>query len=545
MMDCNFSSLKRYRQSLVFLALAVLVLSLSGCAAPQVSQAETHIPIPVSVDGVTVEILAPVGSSVESVLKLAGITLGGLDRIEPTLYTTLAADDRIKIVRVREEFETIQEVVPYERQTVRTELLPNGETRISQPGENGLLEITFRKLFEDNVQAGDPTVVKSTVLVQPVPEIMLVGAQSPFAPLQIPGKLAYISGGNAWVMDGSTANRKTVVTSGDLDGRVFEVSPNGDWLLFTRKSTKPADEEINTLWVTSLSDPQFKPINLKVSNVVHFASFVPWLTNTIAYSTVEPRATAPGWQANNDLVFRKFSASGAVGQPAEIIPANSGGIYGWWGTNYIFSPDGDNLAYARPDGIGLVNINENTLTQLLENVPLQTGSDWTLIPGLSWGADGSTLFTVTHAPPSGIVKPEEFPYFDVTALSLDNSTNVQMVEQSGMFAYPAASSPRAEGDETAYQVAFLQAIFPDQSDTSRYKLVVMDRDGSNRSVLFPPEGSAGLGPQAPVWAPSILDGQQGDYLAFVYQGNIWLVDVASGESHQITGDGLASSLDWK
>ena len=525
------------------MAVVVAAAILFGCSAPQVSQAEEQITVPVHVDDATIEVTVPAGTNVENLLQQAGISLGTLDRVEPTLFTSLGKEDEVTVVRVREEFETVQEVIPFERQTVRTELLPDGETRISQPGENGVREITFRRLFEDNQPAGDPAIVKTVILVPPVPEIMLVGAQSTFAPLQLPGILAYISGGNAWVMDGSTANRRTVITSGDLDGRVFSVSPNGDWLLFTRKSTKPVEEEINTLWIVNLADPQAKPINLKVANVVHFADFVPWLSNTVAYSTVEPRGTAPGWQANNDLIFRKFSSSGAVGQPAEVIASNSGGVYGWWGTNFIFSPDEESIAYSRPDGVGLVNIGENSLTPLLDNVPLQTGSDWTLIPGLTWGADSQSLFMVTHAPPPGFIKPEESPYFDITALSLANSTNVQLVEQSGMFAYPAASLSQKTENETSFKVAYLQAIFPDQSDSSRYKLVVMDRDGSNRSVLFPPEGSAGLAPQTPVWSPP---GEvQVEYLGFIYQGNIWLIDVSTGQAHQITGDGLANKLAWK
>lgn len=540
-----FRIINSFRWSLRSFFIVILTSALISCAAPQVSQEDALITLPLTVDGTTKDISVPTGSTVESVLKLAGITLGSLDRVEPTLYTSLNKGDAIKVTRVREEFETVQEIIPFERQTVRTELLPDGKTRISQPGENGLRELTFRKVFEDSKNTDEKTIVKTVVLSQPVPEIMLVGAQSPFTPLQIPGKLAYISGGNAWIMDRTTANRQPIITSGDLDGRVFAISPDGKWLLYTRKSTKPAEEEINTLWVVDLVESQSKPINLKVSNIVHFASFVPGLSQTIAYSTVEPRSTAPGWQANNDLEFRKFSASGAVGLPAEIITANSGGVYGWWGTNYIWSPSGDKLAYARPDGIGLVNIKENTLNPLLDNVPLQTGSDWTLIPGFAWGADGNSVFTVTHAPPPGLVKPEESPYFDLTALSITNSTNVKMVEQSGMFAYPSGSSSRLEGAQNAYKVAFLQAIFPDQSGSCRYKLVVLDSDGSNRSVLFPPEGSAGLAPQTPVWAPAKLEDNQGDYLAFIYQGNLWLANIATGKSQQITGDGLVSKLDWK
>jgi resuscitation-promoting factor RpfB len=533
-------------QRRMLLVLPILAFSiLAGCAAPQVSQSQEKISVPVTVDGSTKEISLQAGTSVENALKAAGVTLGNLDQVTPALYTILNKGDAIQVVRIREEFVTTQEIIPFERQTVRTELLPDGQTRISQPGENGLRELTSRRLFKDGVDSGEKTVVKTVVLTQPVPEIVLIGAQSPFTPLQIPGKLAYLSGGNAWVMDGSTANRQPVVTSGDLDGRVFSLSPDGQWLLYTRKSIKSADEEINTLWVMNIVEAGSKPIDLKVSNIIHYASFVPSLRQTIAYSTVEPRSTAPGWQANNDLEFRKFSASGAVGEPAEVITANAGGVYGWWGTNYIWSQDGKQLAYSRPDGIGLVDIKQNSLNPLLENVPYQSGSDWTLIPGLAWGADGDSIFTVTHAPPPAQVKPEESPYFDLSAVSLVNSTNVAVAEQTGMFAYPSASSMRAEGDQQTYKIAYLQAIFPDQSATSRYRLMVMDSDGSNRSVIFPPEGSAGLAPQTPVWAPSMLEGAQGDYLAFIYQGNLWLVDAGSGKTQQVTGDGLASKIDWK
>ena len=540
----RFGTSQNFRGRLVLhLSALLLALALAACAGPQVSQAQDQIGISITADGRTQNYTILAGSSIEDAFNAAGILINSLDRVTPERYTVLSAGDSVTLVRVTEGFETVNETVPFERQTVRSELVPEGETRILQPGQNGQRELTYRTLFDDGT-AASRSVIKTVTLAQPVPEIVLVGAQNPFAPLAIPGKLAYIAGGSAWVMEGSTANRRPVVTTGDLDGRVFVVSPKQDWLLYTRKSTKSADEEINTLWVVSLSDPDPRPINLITSNIVHFASFVPNSALTVAYSTVEPRAAAPGWQANNDLYFMKFSPTGATGKPAEIIEPNSGGVYGWWGTNYAWSPDGLRLAYARPDSIGLVNVNDNSLSPLLDTVPLQTGSDWTLIPGLAWGADGRTIFTVTHAPPPGLLRAEVSPYFDVTALSLANDTNVRLVEQSGMFAYPAASAEDglAAGD---YALAFLQAIFPDQSAVSRYNLVVMDHDGSNRRALLPPEGSAGLEPQTPAWAPGQLPEQPGSFVAVIYQGNIWLVDAISGTASQVTGDGLASRLDWR
>ena len=41
----------------------------------------------------------------------------------------------------------------------------------------------------------------------------MVGVQAPFAPISIPGKLIYLTGGNAWMMEGTTSTRRPLVTS--------------------------------------------------------------------------------------------------------------------------------------------------------------------------------------------------------------------------------------------------------------------------------------------------------------------------------------------
>ena len=365
----------------------------------------------------------------------------------------------------------------------------------------------------------------------------MVGAQSSFAPLPIPGKLAYLSGGNAWIIDTSTANRTAIATTGDLDGRIFELSPAGNYLIFTRKSTKPADQEINQVWGVRTNGG--KPFNTGIVNVVHFAGWIP-NTNSFAYSTVEPRSTAPGWQANNDL--QRYSIT--TGEKRKILDANSGGVYGWWGMNFAFSDDG-RLAYARPDGIGTVDLDGKALKPLLNITPLNTHSDWAWLPSIAWGADGKTLYYIFHAPPPNLVSEEDSPFFDMNAASFSNDADVQIAEQTGMFAYPAVSSIQSSSRERQYQVAYLQAIFPEQSETSRYRIVVMDRDGSNRRTIFPANDAPGLEPQTVEWAPESIAGQSGDFIAVIYQGNLWLVDSGNSQAYQVTGDGLVTRIDWK
>jgi hypothetical protein len=532
--------MKPPRWQLLLVTLFFALLS-SGCLAPRVSQSQANVPVSILADGAEETIQINSGAKVADALAAAGIEPGALDKVEPPLYTLVPAGLQVRVVRGREEFETGQSLIPFERQTVQNESMPLGETLLLQAGQNGEREVVYRRYYEDGLLL-NTSISRSTVLRPAVDEIIMVGVQKPFAPLPIAGKLIYLAGGNAWLMQGSTSNRAPLLTSADLDGRILRLSRDGRWLLYTRK---PQNEgELNSLWVLDISNPQAAPIDLKTPNIIHFADFDPKAALTILYSTVEPRPAAPGWQANNDLYRMKFGANGNLGVREKIVDANTGGVYGWWGTTYLWSPAGNYLAYSRPDGVGLVSFKNKNLVPLLQITPLQTRADWAFIPPLGWGADGQTLFAVTHAPPPGLVNPEESPNFDLSALSLENQAQARLVQQSGMFAYPSASPAALQGDEMAYYLGYLQALNPTQSETSGYRLLLMDRDGSNRRVIFPPEGSPGLEPQTPVWSPSAPSFREGDFVAVLYNGNLWLLDAATGTAHQVTGDGLIQKVIW-
>ncbi|MFN2196581.1 MAG: G5 domain-containing protein [Anaerolineales bacterium] len=527
---------------LYHLSLVTFLLLLAAAACSPVQAPQTTIQVTVQTADERFDLELPQGSTAEDAINAAGLTIGELDRIEPPLYTLLTSGAVVNLIRVSEEFDIEQVVIPYESRTLRNESLPEGEQRLIQAGVNGLQEITYRRVYEDNREVSRSP-VKSVIVQEAVPEIVMVGSQSPFAPVSLPGKIAYLVGGNAWILDGATGDRRPVVTTADLDGRVFSLSPDGEWLLYTRASTQ--EDTINSLWVARLDDSDLF-VDLEAENIVHFADWVPNAVLQVAYSTVEPRSTAPGWQANNDLTLVSFSPTGWVSDPELIVDANAGGVYGWWGTTFAWSPAGDQLAFVRPDGAGLVNFETGGLEKILDVTPLQTFGDWAWVPGLAWNPDGSLLYTVEHAPQPGTDSPETSQVFDVTAVPLEDLPVVRLVSQAGMFAQPIPSPEEAlPSGENAYQVAYLQAIFPTQSETSNYQLVVMDRDGSNRQVLFPESGAPGLQPQRLIWAPEQDQVEDSYDLAFLYQGNLWLVDVQSGKTRQLTGDGLISRIDWK
>lgn len=530
--------------------LILLALAVTSCSTPS-DAPQQFIQVNIVADGGTRQVRATVGSTVQEVLSAAGVEIGTLDRVEPALPTSLTGDSQVEVVRVEEEYQVEQVVLPFEHRVLRNESLPEGESRLMQPGVNGLQEVTYRKVFE-NGQEVSRHPVKTVIITEAVPEIVMIGSQLPFAPFEVGGRLAYLAGGYAWLIEGDTGNRRPVITTGDLDGRVFSLSPDAEWLLFTRRApAEKATEYINSLWAARLpSNPalEVELVDLNVQNVIHFADWRPGSTYTIAYSTVEPRTSAPGWQANNDLRLLSLNSSGQVKELEPLLDTNMGGKYGWWGTTFAWSPDGQQIAYARPDSVGLVNMETGAVEPRLDIIPYQTRSDWAWVPGICWTPDSKVLYTVDHLPSTGVTSPEESPVFDLSAVPMEAGPNLHIVSQSGMFTYPLASPVQVdESGESASLVAYLQAIFPSQSDTSRYELYIMDRDGSNRSLLFPTQGAPGLEPQIGwgVWSPGTLE-ESGSYaLGIVYQDNLWIVEISGGITRQVTGDGLVVRVDWK
>jgi hypothetical protein len=154
-----------------------------------------------------------------------------------------------------------------------------------------------------------------------------------------------------------------------------------------------------------------------------------------------------------------------------------------------------------------------------------------------------TLFFIAHAPPTDLTSPEDSPYFDLQAISLSTRNIVTLVPGIGMFSYPVVQMINQVGEENSYQIACLAAIFPTQSTTSRYRVLVMDNDGSEQRTIFPADNLTGINPQLHwgAWAPD----ETNKVMAVLYEGNLWIIDNNNQRSQQITGDGLTSEIDWK
>ncbi len=559
------------RLSITLLAALIFV----GCQglpslAPESVESVTQYQISLTVDGETRSVVSE-GRVVRDVLREQGIELALLDRITPGEFTPLADGLAIGIVRVQEVIEIEEVEIAFEKQLVRNEGLAEGETRLLQTGVAGREEVTYKIIFEDGLEVGR-TVTRRERVQDSVPEIQMVGIQTSITAIDVPGTMAYLSAGNAWLVSENTGERTPLTTSGDLDGRVFSLSRNGKYLLYTKTTGNPLGdlEDFNTLWVLNTLTARAEPIEMNVVNVL-WADWAPDLENTIAYSTAQPTLVAPGWDADNNLRLRAFSADGLLSDEAELVASDGENPSTVYGTRYMFSNNGQYLAFSnatqvgwvlRPDLTNVLTLEDPTdvdddaetdddelpadppepIDPIIVSVPSEkvvlqtfaaydTKSDWSWIPDVSWSSNNQFIYTVNHGAPVGLETITESQVFDVMAVSTTSDARISFVSQSGMWAAP---NPSPSGETIAY----LQAMRPLESITSRYRLVFVDRDGSNPEIIFPAEGQPGLTAQPIIWSPN------GQFVSLIYAGDLWVLDVATNQAQPITADGQTTIVSW-
>jgi hypothetical protein len=478
--------------------------------------------------------------TVGDLLKNVGIELGELDRLEPAEFTPITDGMTIRVVRVRVEVESGPErVVPYERQSVQDTSVPAGQSRILEAGQNGLEQTIYRVVYEDG-QEVERFPVRTITLQQAEPEVILVGAREAFTPTPLTGHIAYLSGSqdvgfNAWIMRGSSGAQRRLTSDGTLDTRVFALSPGGTHLLFSRRED---DNALNSLWLIDTTVENAAPIDLRLTDIL-WAGWSPD-GETIAYSTGEIAASAPGWQAHNDLWTAQLNNSLRLVRREQIVPGTAEGAYFWWGSSYAWSPDRRFIAYAQADRIGYVRLQDGKRTELHRFPPLRTYTWWVWVPQLSWSPDSRFLTGVIHGASLTDEPPEDSQVFDIWVFDIERPLMVKQVSEAGIWAAPVWSTAYSEGagEGTNSRIAYGRARSPYESINSGYDLYVMDRDGSNRQRVFPTEEELGLKEPHVVWGPT---GQQ---LVAIYQDDLFLIDLSQDRVRRLTIDASVQSVVW-
>ncbi len=513
------------------IAVLSLLLLLVACSVPDSSRTVTLI-----ADGQT-RVLATEALTVRDLLAEAGIALDADDRVVPVEPTFIEDGMTIRVIRVETRTEIQQREIPFGRRSVRDASIPAGETRLLEAGIVGIEELTFRITIEDGIEVGRQLVRQVTVR-EPRDEVILIGARGELEPVPITGTVAYLANRNAWVMQTTSPNRRRLTSTGDLDGRVFTLSPDGAYLLFTRVPTETgATAPLNTLWMIETATADAEPVWLNAEDVL-WAGWAPECTGVpngnncrIAYTTGERVEGNPGWKAENDLwIASPRARDGRLLNRRRIVEPNA--AYGWWGGVYAWAPDGKSLAYAYADEVGSVRASDGRRTVLFRFPSYRTYAAWVWTPTVSWSPEGQFIITTLHGPSPTGGEPEDSPVFDIWALAANGTITAELVSETGMWAAPVYAP---EGD----LIAFGHARSPYVSATSGYDLWVMDRDGSDRRALFPPEGEIGLAYPTIAWGPG------GDRLIVVYQGNLYLLTISDGAVRQLTAEGNATAVQWE
>jgi hypothetical protein len=493
----------------LFALLVLVVVALVACQNNAAQDGDFKITV--EVDGEQLVYRYNNRISVGQFLEEIGITLDEDDEVNPLMQTQVRDNMVITVTRVVERQECENEPLPYETDEFPTQNLPPGEKEILQTGENGTVQVCYR-IIERNGVPGPRTEINRVAIKAPRNEQYYVGVEPPDTLIPIEGVLAYISSGQAMIVEGNTANRSPLTEGGYLDGRVFDLSPDGQQLLYTRRTPDEADPDFsNELWVnfdTTSSFPreiQLIPENVRVAQWVR--------PNTISYSTANPTTDGAGWRAFNDLYVIHSIDGGKCCRARSRDYFVNALLVTLTGAALTLIPGWYAAGLGQCGQPGLVDLDTgdfSTLMSFSEYAPLlesfRGAAVW--IPTLSWSEDGH-LVTTKHGEPYADEAPEDSIIFDLAVLDVNTGLQLKtFIPQTGIWSVPAYS-PIVEGPDgnLTYYIAYFKARDPRNSPGTEYDLWVADRDGSNERRVFP--SSADLhGLRAPdpedgiAWSPN-------------------------------------------
>jgi resuscitation-promoting factor RpfB len=515
----------------------LLLLVLAGCA---VNGPETAVTTPLQVellaDGQSYTLITET-ANVRELLAEAGVEVGESDEVTPPLYTPLTGGETITVIRITESIETVTQAIPFARKTVRNETMAAEDPPlIVQAGRDGLQETTIRIVYRDGLEAERwPT--QTVVIEEPQDEIVMVGIGAAGGNVRFTGLLAYISDGTAVLLRGESAFPEQLDVGGQLDGRVFSLSPTGDYLLYSRVTDDPATFNNSLYLIATQRDAEARDLGIRD---VLWADWNPagdGEVGEIAYTTAVSTTTPPGWEANNDLWRVAIPPDAEDELELEQIVEVYAALYPWWGGNYAWSPTGGQIAYSYANEVGVINLapegDQPQRVQLHTFTEYAPPGPWVWIPTLTWSPDGRFLAFTAHESHA-----QEDATFANWTIDVATGVAARFVDNAGMWAHSHwATNPAA-----APPLAFLRTTDPLDSQRSSYTLWLMDQDGSNARQIYPAANENSYFPRQQTfmaWGPT------GDEMAFIFNNDLYLYTLADGAARRLTeGDAVNTHPTW-
>ncbi|OKL50297.1 resuscitation-promoting factor [Boudabousia marimammalium] len=155
-------------------------------------QTETEVPFLIGKESRT--LVLPAGTTLTQALELANVTLGEHDTVQVTRNNS-----KLQVAITRTEFKDRVETteIAFANETVNTDKLTKGQTRVKQKGVKGKKQITYRdKLVNGEVVSSEE--IDSQILTQPVKQVTLRGTKSAPAHSTTSGAPAVAPAGGVW-----------------------------------------------------------------------------------------------------------------------------------------------------------------------------------------------------------------------------------------------------------------------------------------------------------------------------------------------------------
>lgn len=131
--------------------------------------------VTVTADGVSTALLIGEGT-VADALQQANVSLGEIDEVQPAVSEALFDNLEITVYRVTYAQRTVNEKIAFVKKTVKSSSMYEGQSEITQAGQNGEKTVTYRDKIVDGVYASSE-VLSETVLNESVPQITTVGTK--------------------------------------------------------------------------------------------------------------------------------------------------------------------------------------------------------------------------------------------------------------------------------------------------------------------------------------------------------------------------------
>ena len=131
--------------------------------------------VTVTADGVSTALLIGEGT-VADALQQANVSLGENDEVQPAVSEALFDNLEITVYRVTYAQRTVNEKIAFVKKTVKSSSMYEGQSEITQAGQNGEKTVTYRDKIVDGVYASSE-VLSETVLTESVPQITTVGTK--------------------------------------------------------------------------------------------------------------------------------------------------------------------------------------------------------------------------------------------------------------------------------------------------------------------------------------------------------------------------------